>query len=161
MFTDKEHRGAFEFSDELGHLSIGPETVDNVVSAQGIEANDNDLLLSTSDKEESRNQTHNGSAYSAPLYNSSSASSLQSELAVLSPTSTGNAPPSSSAIDDLLGLGLSATSAPASSLSLLNLNSKAALDSGTFQQKWRQLPIALSKVYLAVMLLIYLFMFKI
>lgn len=42
MFTDKEHRGPFEFSDELGNLSIGGEAANNVVSAQRVEENDKD-----------------------------------------------------------------------------------------------------------------------
>ncbi len=47
MFTDKEHRGPFEFSDELGNLSIGAESTNDVVRANRVEANDKYLLLST------------------------------------------------------------------------------------------------------------------
>ncbi|KAG2699744.1 hypothetical protein I3843_07G203400 [Carya illinoinensis] len=101
MFTDKEHRGPFEFSDELGHLSIGAE--------------------------------------------STASSQMLSELAISSVT--GHASQSSLAIDDLLGLGLPVAPAPAPSPPLLKLNSKAVLDPGTFQQKWRQLPISLSQEY--------------
>ncbi|GAB4837274.1 hypothetical protein Ancab_002176 [Ancistrocladus abbreviatus] len=72
MFIDKEHRGPFEFSDELGNMSIGAEAADNVVLAQRVEENDKDLLLSTSEKEESGAPSHNGSAYNAPLYEGSS-----------------------------------------------------------------------------------------
>jgi hypothetical protein len=52
------------------------------------------------------------------------------------------------AIDDLLGLGLPAAPAPAPAPSppSLKLNAGAVLDPGTFQQKWRQLPICLSEV---------------
>lgn len=148
MFTDKDYRGPFEFSDELGNLSIAAESADNVVPAQGVEANDKDLLLSTSEKEEIRGATFNVSGYSAPLYDSSAAS-VQSELAIISSTSAGSAPSSSLAIDDLLGLGLSAAPAPepASVPPSLKLNSKAILDPGTFQQKWRQLPISLSQEF--------------
>lgn len=162
MFTDKDYRGPFEFSDELGNLSIAAESADNVVPAQGVEANDKDLLLSTSEKEEIRGPTFNVSGYSAPLYDSSAAS-VQSELAIISSTSAGSAPSSSLAIDDLLGLGLSAAPAPepASVPPSLKLNSKAILDPGTFQQKWRQLPISLSQVYLPFFDInfIYLFIF--
>lgn len=150
MFTDKEHRGPFEFSDELGNLSIVAESADNGVPSQRVEANDKDLLLSTSEKEESRGTTYNGSAYSAPLYDGSSASfpaaDTQSELAISSTTAAGNAPSSSLAIDDLLGLGLPATPAPAPPPPSLKLKSKAVLDPSAFQQKWRQLPISLSQV---------------
>lgn len=45
MFTDKEHCGPFELLDELGNLSIGAD-----VSAQQVESDDKDLLLSTSEK---------------------------------------------------------------------------------------------------------------
>ncbi|KAJ0089953.1 hypothetical protein Patl1_12876 [Pistacia atlantica] len=157
MFTDKEHRGPFEFSDELGNVSIGAESADNVVPANRVEANDKDLLLSTSEKDESRGPTHNGSAYSAPLYDSSSASisaaNSLSELAISNPTSAGNASSSSLAIDDLLGLGLPATPAAAPSPAPaplpppLKLNPKAVLDPGTFQKKWRQLGISLSQEF--------------
>lgn len=166
MFTDKEHRGPFEFSDELGNVSIGAESADNVVPANIVEANDKDLLLSTSEKEESRGPTHNGSAYSAPLYDNSSAlvsaANSLSELAISNPTSAGNASSSSLAIDDLLGLGLPATPAaapaPAPLPPPLKLNPKAVLDPGTFQQKWRQLGISLSQVYLENMPLQFFFL---
>ncbi|XWS72574.1 hypothetical protein CRYUN_Cryun02cG0051400 [Craigia yunnanensis] len=148
MFTDKEHRGPFEFSDELGNLSIGGEVADNVVSAQRVEANDKDLLLTTSEKEETRGSSHNGSAYAAP-YDSSSTSVFASQIqigsAISNPTAAGHAPQASLAIDDLLGLGLPAEPAPPSPK--LKLNTKAVLDASTFQQKWRQLPVALSQEY--------------
>ena len=150
MFTDKEHRGPFEFSDELGNLSIGGEVADNVVSAQRVEANDKDLLLTTSDKEETRVLSNNGSAYAAPYDSSSTsvfASQTQIDLAISNPTTAGHAPQASLAIDDLLGLGLSAAPAPPSPQ--LKLNTKAVLDPSTFQQKWRQLPVALSQVCLS------------
>ncbi|MCI27511.1 beta-adaptin A-like protein, partial [Trifolium medium] len=54
MFTDKEHRGTLEFSDELGNLSINAETGDSVVPAQRVEENDKDLLLSTTEKDDVR-----------------------------------------------------------------------------------------------------------
>lgn len=153
MFTDKEHRGPFEFSDELGNLSIGAESAaGTVVPAHRVEANDKDLLLSTSEKEEIRGPSNNGSAYSAPSYDGSAvsaASQALSELTILNPSVPALTPQSSLAIDDLLGLGLPEipSPAPAPSPPLLKLNSKAVLDPGTFQQKWRQLPISLSQVY--------------
>lgn len=147
MFTDREHRGPFEFSDELGSLSIGAESTDKVVSAQQVEANDKDLLLSISEKEDVRVPTNNGSAYRAPPSDSSaslSASQTSSDLVILEPSLQASP---SLAIDDLLGLGLStAPASAAASPPPLNLNSKAILDPGTFQQKWRQLPISLSEV---------------
>ncbi|GAB2233445.1 hypothetical protein Droror1_Dr00002668 [Drosera rotundifolia] len=141
MFTDKEHRGPFEFSEEVGHLSIQAPATDNVILAQRVEENDKDLLLSTSQREDAGAVSNNGSAYDAPLYDGSS-----SLLAVSS------APPSTSAsqpsfdIDDLLGLSLQPAPAPLPpSPPVLHLNAKAVLDPGTFQQKWRQLPISLSQ----------------
>ncbi|KAK0572494.1 hypothetical protein LWI29_032332 [Acer saccharum] len=149
MFTDKEHRGPFEFSDELGNLSIGAEAAENVAPALMVEANDKDLLLSTSEEEEIKGPAYNGSAYSAPLYDASSPSvsslSMQSELAISNPILSGNASQSSFAIDDLLGLVPASAPAPAPLPPQLKLNSKAALDPGTFQQKWRQLSLALSQ----------------
>lgn len=135
MFTDKEHRGAFSFTEELGNLSIGVESASNVVSAQTVNASDNDLLLSTSEKEESRGPSSNGFAYSAPSYGVPSnhplpAHSLQSSLA----------------IDDLLGLGLTISPNPEPSPPSLALNPRAVLDPSAFQQKWRQLPISASQV---------------
>ncbi|KAF3446453.1 hypothetical protein FNV43_RR11632 [Rhamnella rubrinervis] len=150
MFTDKEHRGPFEFSDELGNLSIGAESSDTVVPGHRVEANDKDLLLSTAEKEETRGPINNG-VYSAPSYDSSlvslSASQSQPDVAISSPTIPGHAPQSSLAIDDLLGLGVPAAAAPVPSPPPLKLNSKAVLDPSTFQQKWRQLPISLSQEY--------------
>lgn len=153
MFTDKEHRGPLEFSDELGNLSIGAESAaGTVVPAHRVEANDKDLLLSTSEKEEIRGPSNNGSAYSAPSYDGSAvsaASQALSELTILNPSVPALTPQSSLAIDDLLGLGLPEipSPAPAPSPPLLKLNPKAVLDPGTFQQKWRQLPISLSQEY--------------
>ncbi|XAR69311.1 hypothetical protein NMG60_11000850 [Bertholletia excelsa] len=135
MFTDKEHRGPFAFSEELGNLSTGVESGSDVVSAQMVEANDNDLLLSTSEKEEIRGPSSNGSAYSAPSFDDSS---NQWQLSV--PSSQ-----ASLAIDDLLGLGLPIVANPAPSPPPLKLNAKAVLDPSTFQQKWRQLPVSVSQ----------------
>lgn len=150
MFTDKEHRGPFEFSDELGSLSIGAHSADNVSPAQRVEANDKDLLLSTSEKEESRGATNNDSAYNAPMYNGASmpsgASQMHSELAISNPVVPSHSPSSSFAIDDLLGLGAPLAPAPPPPSPSLKLNPKAVLDPSTFQQKWRQLPISSSQV---------------
>lgn len=136
MFTDKEHRGAFSFSEELGNLSIGVEDSSNVVSAQIVDASDNDLLLSTSEKEENRGPGSNGSAYSAPSYGASSNHQLPA-----------HSPQSSLAIDDLLGLGLAISSNPEPLPPSLTLNPRAVLDPSAFQQKWRQLPISVSQDY--------------
>lgn len=151
MFTDKEHRGPFAFSEELGNLSIGAESVEDIVSAQRVEANDKDLLLSTSEKEESRGPSNNGSAYSAPSYDNSmpylAASQTQSELVSLDQTLPAHASQTSLAIDDLLGLGLSVAPTPAHAPSPppLKLSPKTVLDPNTFQQKWRQLPVSISQ----------------
>uniref|UniRef100_A0A7N0V7B6 Beta-adaptin-like protein n=1 Tax=Kalanchoe fedtschenkoi TaxID=63787 RepID=A0A7N0V7B6_KALFE len=147
MFTDKEHRGPFELSDELGQLSIDVESSDSIVPVQGVEANDKDLLLSVADKEDIKGASDNGSAYSAPSYDSSPLLSVsQSELAITNSTIPVSTPQAGFAIDDLLGLGMSVISEPPPP-SPLKLNAKAVLDPGTFQQKWRQLPIALSQEY--------------
>ncbi|PPD77803.1 hypothetical protein GOBAR_DD25254 [Gossypium barbadense] len=146
MFTDKEHRGPLEFADELGNLSIG-EAANNVVPTQMVEENDKDLLLTTSEKEETKGSRNNGSAYSVPYDGSSTsvfASQTQIESAVSNPTLAGHSPQASFAIDDLLGLGIPAAPAVLSPPQL-KLNTKAALDPSTFQQKWRQLPVALSQ----------------
>lgn len=158
MFTDKEHQGTFEFSDELGNLSISADSGDSAVPAQRVEANDNDLLLSTTEKEEGRDAGSNGSAYSAPSYNGASATSATSQslsdLAFSSTGVTAQAPASSLAIDDLLGLDFSVGTAATPSPPPLTLNSKAVLDPGTFQQKWRQLPISASEVCFDIIILL-------
>ncbi|KAK4338006.1 hypothetical protein RND71_042493 [Anisodus tanguticus] len=145
MYTDKEHRGPFAFTEEIGNLSVGAEPTDNVVPAQRIEANDKDLLLSTSDKEESKGSSHNGSAYSAPGYDGSLAALTQTDLVSLDYKPTPNVPSATFAIDDLLGLGLPAAASPPPPPPVLKLNTKAALEPNTFQQKWRQLPISISQ----------------
>lgn len=129
MFTDKEHQGPFAFSEELGNLSISSEPAADVILPT---ANDQDLLLSTSEKEDSRAHGNNISAYD----------NSQGALVSLNQTEPTHSQPANSAIDDLLGLGLSVTPAPA----LLKLNAKAVLDPSTFQQKWRQLPVSISQV---------------
>ncbi|KAJ7958599.1 Beta-adaptin-like protein [Quillaja saponaria] len=144
MFTDKEHRGPFEFSDEHVNLSPGTESADTVVPAQRVDANDKDLLLSTAEKDEGRDASSNGSAYSAPSYDIA-ASQTQKESSISNSNIPGNTLPSSSAIDDLLGLGFPIETATTPTPPPLNLNQKAILDPGTFQQKWRQLPISLSQ----------------
>ncbi|XP_074276520.1 beta-adaptin-like protein A [Silene latifolia] len=142
MFTDKEHRGPFEFSDELGNLSIGAESADNVVPAQRVEANDKDLLLSTEEREDSGVSTNNGSIYSAPVYDA-----ISGPLVAVDTQPMAQSPQTSMGIDDLLGLSIvpAAVSAPSPPPPSLKLNSKAVLDPGTFQQKWRQLPISTSQ----------------
>ena len=148
MFTDKEHRGPFAFSEELGSLSIGVESADDIVTAQRVEANDKDLLLGTSEKEESRGPGNNGSAYNAPAYDGSpaltAAPQTQLDLVSLDHTPAASVSSTSLAIDDLLGLGLPVASTPAPPPPpALELNPKAVLDPNSFQQKWRQLPISI------------------
>ncbi|KAJ6812580.1 beta-adaptin-like protein A [Iris pallida] len=147
LFTDKEHRGPFEFSEELGNLSVVTDPADNVIPAQRYEANDNDLLLSTSEKEESRGQVNNDSAYSAPDYDGSSVSlvstQVQSEASFPNHALASYSSQSTSAIDDLLGLGVSVAPPPPS----LKLNPKAVLDPGSFQKKWGQLAISSTQDY--------------
>ncbi|KAL8256295.1 hypothetical protein R6Q59_031362 [Mikania micrantha] len=118
LFTDKEHQGPSAFSEELGNLAIG-------VDEQSVEAND-DLLLSTTRKEDSLSQQTQGG--------------LLVSLDHAEPAAT-HAQQTNSVIDDLLGLGLSSTPTPTPS-PLLKLNAKAVLDPTTFQQKWRQLPVS-------------------
>lgn len=144
MFTDKEHRGMLEFSEELGNLSLGVETTDDVVAdSQIYDASDNDLLLSTSEKEESKAPLSGGSAYSAPNYDNASSSLIatdtQPESLLGLPTYN---PQSNLAIDDLLGLGLSVAPSPPP----LKLSPKPALDPASFQKKWAKLAVSLSKV---------------
>ncbi|KAG2334301.1 hypothetical protein Bca52824_005481 [Brassica carinata] len=147
MFTDKEHRGPFEFSDELGSTSITPEVSSDIVPAQQYEANDKDLLLSTDEKDDNKGlSSNNGSAYTAP-YESSNISSQMQELAISGPAASATSTQPSFDFDDLLGLGLSAAPAPTPSPPLLKLNPRAALDPRAFQQKWRQLPISLTQEY--------------
>ncbi|KAJ3701781.1 hypothetical protein LUZ61_005486 [Rhynchospora tenuis] len=137
LFTDKEHRGPFEFSEDLSNLAIGGDSGDDVIhSAQRYEENDKDLLLSTSDKEENGGPTHNGSStYSAP-------SDVNSSLTGLVASSTSQ--PATFAIDDLLGLGV--PDAPAlPPPPALSLNAKPVLDPGTFQKKWGQLTVSSSQ----------------
>ncbi|KAJ4959242.1 hypothetical protein NE237_026353 [Protea cynaroides] len=151
MFTDKEHRGSFEFSEDLGSLSVGVESADNISPAQRVEASDNDLLLSTSEEEESRGPSNNGSAYSAPIYDGSSisvvASQTQSEPTFQNRAFPAYALQSNLAIDDLLGLGpqVAPAPAPAPSPPPLNLNARPVLDPSTFQRKWRQVSASLSQ----------------
>ncbi|KAL8054301.1 hypothetical protein ABFX02_05G128500 [Erythranthe guttata] len=143
MFTDKEHRGPFAFSEELGNLSIETEPADNdAVSAPRIEANDKELLLSTSEKEEILGYGTNGSAYNAPSYNSATTiGGSQGHLDLVSLDQPSTAfPNASSAMDELFGLGM-----PAVPGSVLLLNAKATIESNAFQQKWRQLPVSLSQ----------------
>ncbi|KAJ8446484.1 hypothetical protein Cgig2_028451 [Carnegiea gigantea] len=143
MFTDKEHRGPFEFSDELGNLSIG-ESADSVIPVERVEANDKDLLLSKSEKEESGVSGNNAVAYSTPVHDASSG-----PLVALDTQPVAQAPQATIAIDDLLGLSFTAPAPAASQLAPppLKLNAKAVMDPGTFQQKWRQLPISISQAF--------------
>ncbi|KAJ8497888.1 hypothetical protein OPV22_008440 [Ensete ventricosum] len=145
MFTDKEHREPFEFSEEIGNLSLGQESVGN---ARRYDESDKDLLLSTSEREENGGPNTNGPAaagYSAPPdYNSSLvslSSQTQSETAISDPGMPKHTSQMTLAIDDLLGLSVPAALAPPS----LKLNPKAVLDPGTFQRKWGQLAVSISQ----------------
>lgn len=143
MFTDKEHQGP----EDLGNLSIGAEPADDILPAQRVEANDKDLLLSTTEKEESRAHVNNDSAYNAPAFDNSlsqlSVPQTQGDLVSLGPTYTQQP---SSTIDDIFGLGLPvAAPAPSPAPPLLKLKTKPVLDPTAFQQKWRQLPVSVSQ----------------
>ncbi|KAI3977433.1 hypothetical protein MKX01_000346 [Papaver californicum] len=143
MFTDKEHRGPLEFSEDPGSLSVGAESVDNVLPAHRVEASDNDLLLSTSEKEESKGLISNGSAYNTSSYDASSVAQATSQLTI----SNSSSPQPTFAIDDLLGLGPSIAPAPIPAPRSLNLNARAVLEAISFQRKWAQLPVSLSQEY--------------
>lgn len=66
MFLDKEVRGPIELTEDPGLLPLGPTIADDVLPSQLVDATDNDLLLSASDKEESIAAASNGSHYSGP-----------------------------------------------------------------------------------------------
>lgn len=155
MFLDKEHRGPFEFSDDGSTMASVAESSENMLSGQRVDANDNDLLLSASEKEDSRGVvvSNGSSSYHAP---SSSTLDVSNSLVAMPLQSA--APPQSGvvsttlsaaglAIDDLLGLGLPTMPAPAPTPALLALNAKPVLSPAAFQQKWRQLPVASTQEY--------------
>ncbi|KAG2599256.1 hypothetical protein PVAP13_5KG383200 [Panicum virgatum] len=150
MFTDKEHRGPFEYSEDLTNLAVGTEAQENVISAQRYQENDNDLLLSTSDKEDNGTRASNGSAtstYNAPsdLIGSSLISSqTPAEASLINTGGPTYSSQSNFSLDDLLGLGVTETPAPPPPPAL-TLNSKPVLDPGTFQRKWGQLALALTQ----------------
>lgn len=137
MFTDKEHRGPFEFAEELGSLTLDPDSVENVISVQSYGSSDNDLLLSSFEKEESGAVANNDSAYSSPAYSTS----LIPDADFLSLTAPSIPSQPSSVLDDLLGLGMPVTPPPLA----LKLNPKAVLDPGSFQRKWGQLTTTVSQ----------------
>ncbi|EPS72403.1 hypothetical protein M569_02352, partial [Genlisea aurea] len=129
LFTDKEHRGPFAFSEEYGNISLVAE-IENDAQAATVGANDqDDLLLGISEKEDYAVVNNNGSAaasYNAPSYDNSS-----SQLAYL---------------DELLSLGMpGAPSSSPQAPSVLQLNDKASTDPAAFQQKWRNLNVSLSQ----------------
>ncbi|PWZ33080.1 Beta-adaptin-like protein A [Zea mays] len=149
MFTDREHRGPFEYSEDLTSLTVGAEDPENVISAQRYQENDNDLLLSTSDKEDNGTRASNGSstsAYNAPsdlISPSLISSQTPAETSLVNTGGPTHSSQSNFSLDDLLGLGV--TEAPAPTPPALTLNSKPVLDPGTFQRKWGQLALALSQ----------------
>ncbi|KAH7682442.1 AP-1/2/4 complex subunit beta protein [Dioscorea alata] len=142
LFIDKEHRGPFEFSEDIGDISLAADSGDNVIPAQRYDANDNDLLLSTAEKEESRGLTHNGSSYGGLEYDASLVSVASS--AIPAPAQAATSLQSALAIDDLLGLGVPVEPEPPQPPSL-KLNPKPVLDPSNFQKKWGQLQISSSQ----------------
>ncbi|KAL6615614.1 hypothetical protein ACP70R_037884 [Stipagrostis hirtigluma subsp. patula] len=147
MFTDKEHRGPFEYSEDLSSLTVGAEASENVISAQRYQENDNDLLLSTSDKEDNGTGANNGSStstYNAPSDLGLLSSQTPTETALINPGGPTYSSQSNFSLDDLLGLGVSDAPAPPPPPAL-TLNSKPVLDPGTFQKKWGQLALSLSQ----------------
>ncbi|OEL17302.1 Beta-adaptin-like protein A [Dichanthelium oligosanthes] len=150
MFTDKEHRGPFEYAEDLTNLAVGAEAQENVISAQRYQENDNDLLLSTSDKEDNGTRASNGSAtstYNAPsdLIGSSLISSqAPAETSLINTGGPTYSSQSNFSLDDLLGLGVTEAPVPPPPPAL-TLNSKPVLDPGTFQRKWGQLALALTQ----------------
>ncbi|ONM40061.1 Beta-adaptin-like protein A [Zea mays] len=149
MFTDREHREPFEYSEDLTSLTVGAEDPENVISAQRYQENDNDLLLSTSDKEDNGTRASNGSstsAYNAPsdlISPSLISSQTPAETSLVNTGGPTHSSQSNFSLDDLLGIGV--TEAPAPTPPALTLNSKPVLDPGTFQRKWGQLALALSQ----------------
>ncbi|XP_037405960.1 beta-adaptin-like protein A [Triticum dicoccoides] len=145
MFTDKEHRGTFEYSEDLANLTIGAEAPETVISAQRYQENDNDLLLSTSDKEDNGIRSSNGSYTST--YNAPSdllSSQTPAETALINPGSSTYSTQTNFSLDDLLGLGVPDAPAPPPPPALA-LNSKPVLDPATFQKKWGQLALSFSQ----------------
>lgn len=146
MFTDKEHRGTFEYSEDLANLTVGAEAPETVISAQRYQESDNDLLLSTSDKEDSGIRSSNGSYTST--YNAPSdllSSQTPAETALINPSSSTYSTQTNFSLDDLLGLGVPDAPAPPPPPALA-LNSKPVLDPATFQKKWGQLALSFSQV---------------
>ncbi|KAK8970267.1 Beta-adaptin-like protein A [Platanthera guangdongensis] len=137
MFTNKEHRGPFEFAEELGSLSLDPDTVENVIPVQSYGSSDNDLLLGSFEKEDSRAVANNDSAYSAPGYSTSLIP--DADLLTLTMPSIPSQP--SPVLVDLLGLGTPDAPPPPA----LKLNPKGVLDPGSFQRKWGQLTTTVSQ----------------
>ncbi|VAH61906.1 unnamed protein product [Triticum turgidum subsp. durum] len=145
VFTDKEHRGTFEYSEDLANLTVGAEAPETVISAQRYQENDNDLLLSTSDKEDNGIRSSNGSYTST--YNAPSdllSSQTPAETALINPGSSTYSTQTNFSLDDLLGLGVPDAPAPPPPPALA-LNSKPVLDPATFQKKWGQLALSFSQ----------------
>eukprot|EP00250_Pteridium_aquilinum_P017380 c23603_g1_i1 orf=141-2654(+) len=146
MFLDKEHRGAFEFSDD--ESASVTESSEKMLAGQRVDANDNDLLLSASEKEDTRGvvASNGSSSYIAP------SSSTKDGLGMLMAPASTAYPAAGFAIDDLLGLGLPTTTTPESAPApapppLLTLNAKPVLNPAAFQQKWRQLAASSTQEY--------------
>lgn len=83
MFLDKEVRGPIELADDSGILPMGPTIADDVLPSQLVDATDNDLLLSASDKEESLAVASNGSHYTDPDLSGFESSSAAPRLVML------------------------------------------------------------------------------
>jgi hypothetical protein len=148
MFLDKEVLGPIELADDSGILPMGPTITDDVLPSQLVDATDNDLLLSASDKEESVAAASNGSHYSGPDLTGfeSSSAAPRSQSSSFS-TSTSHTTTTSSAaatslldFEDLLGLNIYETSTPARTS--LKLKVKPSLVAQAFQRKWGQLAVA-------------------
>lgn len=144
MFLDKEHRGPFEFLDDASTNASATESSETMLAGQRVDANDNDLLLSASEKEDTRGivASNGSSAYVAP------SSSTTNGLGLLAAPASTPPPAGGFAIDDLLGLGLPMTPPePAPAPPSLVLNAKPVLNPASFQQKWRQLAVASTQEY--------------
>lgn len=170
MFLDKEHRGPFEFSDDGATMTSVAESTEDILQGQRVDASDNELLLSASEKEDARGLIGNGAfSYDAPISSTSeisnmplaprspsppppipprSGSPFSGLLPSVTPETSTASSPASLAFDDLLGLGQPTNSTDAAPpAAALRLNAKPILDPAAFQQKWRQLPVALSQEY--------------
>ncbi|BBN14125.1 AP-4 complex subunit beta-1 [Marchantia polymorpha subsp. ruderalis] len=160
MFLDKDQRSPFAFSEDTGSSIIGPQSPGREDLPSDIDARDNDLLLSAHEKEDSRAVSNGSHGYSSSKFHTLQ-EFTDSAFAPRSPSPTQpirNAratplPPAAVsstaaspllAVDDLLGLGPSASAEP---FPPLKLNPKPVLDPASFKRKWGQLTVALTLEY--------------